>query len=257
MIGAAFPCGIKLTRADLDVTKIQDLENKVPRLQPSGIVHLANLDLRQCFRDPLLALKTNVHATQTLTKIAKDLGIPMVFVSSGSIFNGPMGSSFNESSRPDPLNFYAEAKVISEQIMLNQYPEGSLVIRTGWVFGGHGAHHRKYVDTCIEKAKKNETISAGEDNDGSPTFIKDLVQTMRQLILDNQRGLFHVVNSGPASPRDLAEHIVKTLKSQSRIESYHPNKEETQIPRSSCEVLVSNHLQLRPWREALTEYALQ
>lgn len=253
-IGSAFTGGIKLTSRDLDVTNCLEVKRKIRELNPSAIIHLANRDLRQCERDPLMGLKTNVHATQYIIEAARESAVPLMFVSSSCIFNGPKGSSFDESSRPEPLNFYAEAKVISEEMILREYPDGAIIVRTGWVFGGHGANHLKFVDVAIEKCKKNEPLFAGENNDGSPTYVVDLVREMTLLVLQGRRGIFHIANSGRATPRDIANFIRQELDSQSSIEQLQLSEIDQNIKRSACEVLTSKYLMLRPWREALREY---
>lgn len=254
MIGCAFKNGIKLTRANFDVTNPEQIKKKIFELKPTAIVHLANIDLRHCERDPLLALKTNIHATQYLIREAKKHDLPLMFISSSCIFNGVQGSAFDETAVPEPQNFYSEAKVISEEMLLDEYASGAIIVRTSWVFGGHGAHHLKFVDVAINKCLKNETVFAGKDNDGSPTYVSDLVSEMTKLILSARRGVFHVANSGRATPWQIADFIRTELGSQSNIEPLQPSEIDKKIKRSSCEVLSSKYIQLRDWQSALREY---
>lgn len=256
MIGSAVPWGRKLLRKDLDFENAAEVSSKLSLLKPKGILHLAGMDIRQCERNPALALKTNVFSTLKAAEFARDHGIPFVFLSSATVFSGPRGSTFYEESSPDPLNVYGEAKLLSEMLIRNCYPK-ALIVRTGWVFGGHGAHHRKFVDVAIEKAKTGQSIQASNEQEGSPTFVNDLIYTVTQLIDQQESGIWHVVNAGRATAADMAAVIVECLSSSSSVEilpNEHFQTTSAGTPaRSPCEVLGSRTLELRSWKDALTE----
>lgn len=254
MIGRAIPMGIKLGRSELDVTDFQNVQQVAARHAPQAIVHLANLDLRQCERQPYAAVRTNVEATRHVLHAARTHGIPLIFLSSGSVFFGPRGTVFDEDASPDPQNLYAACKVVSEEMLLREYPTGTLVVRTGWVFGGHGAHHPKFVDSVIDLAREEAPILAAADQEGSPVFVEDLVREMFRLMISGQRGIIHIVNAGQATPLQITEFITQSLGSRSSIGPYIRTADEQRIRRSPSEVLASRHVKLRPWQEALGEY---
>lgn len=256
MIGCAVPWGRKLLRNEFDLERSSEVPRNLASLKPTGILHLAALDIRQCERDPALALKVNVFGALRVAEYAREQGIPFVFLSSATVFSGPRGSTFHEDSDPDPLNIYGQSKLLSELLIRKSDPR-ALIVRTGWVFGGHGAHHRKFVDSAIARARAGETIQASDEQEGSPTFVKDLVSTVTELIDERASGVWHVVNSGRATAAEIAATIVKSLGSSSRIEllpNAHFQSTSAGTPaRSPCEVIASRTLALRSWREALAE----
>lgn len=254
MIARAIPFGIKLSRRDLDVRDAAAVLAVVRDRQPSAITHLAALDIRQAEVDPKAAMATNVLGSYNLARAARAAGIPLVFLSSGAVFNGKPGDIHDETARPDPVNVFGQTKMLAE-LMLQETLDDVLIVRTGWVFGGHQAHHRKFVDLAIELSLRGEPIEASSDRWGSPTLVHDLVRELQRLVETRSRGLVHVVNQGAATGADLAREIVQFLHSASEVRAVHGSElRDGSPPRPPSEVLTSRTITLRPWPEALRAY---
>ncbi|HUS39693.1 MAG TPA: NAD(P)-dependent oxidoreductase, partial [Pirellulales bacterium] len=213
MVGRALSWGIKLTRGDLDVRDQDAVQQTIREMRPAAVLHLAALDIRQCEADPLAAIRTNVLGTRHVAQAGRDADIPVILLSSGAVFNGPAGTLHDENSRPDPVNIYGQSKQLAE-IVLQETHENSLVVRTGWLFGGHQAHHQRFIERAIEQARRSDPILGTRDEQGSPTWIDDLEAEILRLISNGSRGIVHVVNAGIASGYDLALEIVRILDSR-------------------------------------------
>jgi dTDP-4-dehydrorhamnose reductase len=178
-----------------------------------------------------------------------------VYLSSGTVFRSPRGEVLDENAQPDPLNIYGMTKYLAELTVRDHLPQRSLIVRTGWVFGDHGARHRKYVDVAIEKALANQSIWANATQDGSWTYVADLVQELRRLIASDVHGVRHVINSGAGTGLNLAQEIRSILGSQAPVVTDQASQgADSAIPRSPSEVLTTLYEPLRPWREALRHY---
>jgi dTDP-4-dehydrorhamnose reductase len=253
MIGRAMSFGMKCSQQDFDICNDVQVTRALDHFAPDVIVHLAASDLRTCERDPVAALATNVKATHDLAVSARDRGIRLVFLSSSAVFSGPRGVAFNEDSEPAPVNVYGMSKYLGEtaiQDIMTDY----LIVRTGWVFGGHGAHHRKFVNIALEAALAGRPIWGNRDQDGSPVYVRDLVLALQSLIELEVKGIRHVVNAEPATGYDIAKEIVALTRSASVVSSDPEANPSKVIARSASEVLESRYGQLRPWREALRDY---
>lgn len=92
------------------------------------IVHLASIvGYISCDKFPELAHRTNVVGTQNIS----ELGKPVVFLSSGSIY-GEIGEVCTEETKINPKSLYAKTKVLGEQAV----SKGSAVIlRPATLFG--------------------------------------------------------------------------------------------------------------------------
>lgn len=253
MIGRALPWGMKFSRAELDVRDLKKATAIVLSKAPSAILHLAALDIRSSQADPLQAHATNVIGTYNMALAARAAKIPLVLVSSGAIFGGQKGDAHDELAAPSPANIYGQSKLLSE-IVARETLDDHLIVRTGWVFGGDQAHHKKFVDVAIHKAKRGETIDAVFDQWGSPTWLVDFADELGRLIKASTRGLVHLANAGSASPVDIVDEIVASLGSKSKVNRVKRDELPDQPPRAPSEALASRQTRLRPWREALQAY---
>jgi len=256
MVGAAIPFGLKYSRQDLDITDVEAVAQMCSSAQPTGILHLAALDIRQSHNDPLAAYAINVLGTYNMAHAARTWGIPFVFISSGAVFSGLQTESFNERSVPSPLNIYGQTKYVAELLVENMM-DRSLIVRTGWLFGGHSAHHRKFVDVTIHRAIRSEPVLLNDGQFGSPTYIEDFVGALKSLMLADAQGIVHIVNTGRALASDVAREIIDELSSSSRLE-ISPVGEAAGVgpQRSPSEVLTSLSVQLRPWQEAVRDHVI-
>lgn len=179
MIGGALPGGMKMTQAELDVTSRDSIQAAIRKHSPVGILHLAAMDIRQCEGNPLTGLHTNVLGTRLLAEQAREHNLRLVFLSSGAVFAGEVGQSHDETTIPNPVNMFGMSKYLAELLLTEMMSARKLlIVRTGWVFGGHGAHHKKFVDVAIERARRHEPITASRDFTGSWTSIHDLIETL-------------------------------------------------------------------------------
>ncbi|MBX4212080.1 sugar nucleotide-binding protein [Candidatus Pacearchaeota archaeon] len=253
LIGRNIPFGIKVSRHELDVLKRDHIKRAFEKYNPSGILYLASVNLRDSEKDPMHAYRVNVIGINNIAEEATDAKIPMIIVSSGAVFNGSLHDKFNEVTNPDPQNIYGQTKYLAEIVARWSSPD-NLVVRTGWLFGGLSTKDRKGgFDIMIEKTSKGEDVKASSDQYGSPTYSKDFFLALRESIEKNMSGIVHIVNDGAASALD----IVNEVKSLTGSRSVITPASARDIPgpkRSASEAMVSNVFYLRSWKEALREY---
>lgn len=254
IIGAHIRWGLRLSRTDLDVRDIAAVRRVVCAQKPEAMVHLASVNLRHCHEDPVRAIAVNIRGTLHVARVAAELGVPMVFLSTGAVFGGELGRVFAVSDAPDPRNVYGETKAAGEALVRALVSE-HLIVRTGWVFGNFMPGKARFVETIVERAERNETLTASPDQMGSPTYIKDLVSELGRLMQARQWGTHHVVNGGGgATALDLVTHIVRATGSASEVQpkpaaAFNPPG----LERSPSETLAPSG-GLRPWRDALDAY---
>ena len=132
----------------------------------------------------------------------------------------------------------------------------SIIIRTGWLFGGHQKKHYKFVETVINNLYTNTPIYASNNFFGSPTYVIDFIDKMKELILNHEYGIHHIVNEGAASGYDIAIEISKLLNMDVSLitEVNHVNIPNSGPNRSQSEILITINNQMRNWKIALKEY---
>ena len=151
---------------------------------------------------------------------------------------------------------YGYTKSCSEKVALLY--NKTIIIRTGWLFGGNQRTHYKFVENVINNLIMNTEIKASNDFFGSPTYVVDLIEQMKNIIINLKYGIHHIVNSGIASGYDIAMEIANILnKDYSLIYSIKSELVPNSGPqRSKSEILetIYSFNELRLWKIALNEY---
>ena len=254
MVGSQLDFGIKTDLPELDILSIESIEKAVGYYCPDVILHLAaNTDMEDCEKNPQNAYQLNTFGTFNLVKTCKARSLGMVYLSSGTVFDGGK-DVYSELDAPNPLNVYARTKLAGEWIVRNIL-EKHLIVRTGWLFGGGPKRDKKFVGYCAKRILAGQPVTAVADRFGSPTYIPDLLAAVHNAIFSGKVGIYHIVNAGPASYFDIAKYIKKISGTTANVVAGNSSDSQLNIvKRARSEVLVSNRIFLRSWQEALEEY---
>jgi dTDP-4-dehydrorhamnose reductase len=258
MIGSNINFGYKPTSSELNVTNINSIEkyfNKFKNI--SCIIHLACINLRDSENDHTKAINVNINGTINMLSMAMKMNIPFILLSTGAVFSSEnSNSTFDEKCETSPNCIYGVTKTSSENAALLY--NKTIIIRTGWLFGGHQKTHYKFVENVINNLTMNTEVKASNNFIGSPTYVIDLIEQMKHIITDLKYGIHHVVNHGEASGYDIAIEVAKILNvDYSLINSVSAIAVPNSGPqRSKSEVLetVYSFNKLRSWKIALNEY---
>jgi len=255
MVGKNINFGFKPTSSEMDITDNSSITNYISKLNNiTCIIHLAACNLRDSENSHIKSINLNINGTTNMLKLAMRLNIPFIQVSSGAVFSSlNQNMIFDENYKTCPNSMYGYTKEASEKISLLY--DKTILIRTGWLFGGNQKTHYKFVENTINYFLTNNTVIASNNLYGSPTYVIDLIDQMKDLIINLKYGIHHVVNSGFATGYEIALEISQLLnKDSSLIKSVEshliPNAGP---PRSLSESLESKY-NLRSWKLALKEY---
>jgi dTDP-4-dehydrorhamnose reductase len=259
MVGSNIDFGYKPTSIELNVCKIETIEKYINNLNNniSCIIYLAAINLRESEQNIKKAIDVNINGTSNTLYFAKKLNIPFILISTGAVFSSTnINVSFDENYIPCPNSNYGYTKHSSERIALLY--EKSIIIRTGWLFGGNQKNHYKFVENVIMHLNSNTEIKASNDFVGSPTYVKDLIDKLKEKIINLDYGIHHIVNKGAATGYDIAFEISNILNKNNELIS---SVKSIDIPnsgpqRSNNEYLITYNINnnMRCWKEALLEY---
>jgi len=255
-IGRSMNFGIHTDRTEIDVTDQASVLVGLCQLKASAVVNLASIDLRPSQADPATALRVNVEGTYNIAQAARELDIPVFLITTGAVFNGAFGETFDETATPEPQCVYAKTKHMAELIVQTLVPE-FLIIRTGWLFALNVAPRKKFVEVVMAAAANNKRVQASNDQSGSPTYTPDFIKALKNAIAEGHRGTIHIVNEGTASAADIADVVYGHYGLTDMVDPVSFREFAGDVPRSSAEGMTSNILKLRPWTEALAEYVKQ
>ena len=114
----------------------------------------------------------------------------------------------------------------------------------------------------VQQARRREVLTVVEDQIGSPTFTKDLVQQISALLGCGAYGLYHTAGLGAVSRLQWAQKILDLtgLSKQCRLEPI-TSAQLAQLARRPANSVLDNLAlrleglnRLRPWEEGLEEY---
>lgn len=244
----------------LDVRNLNDIMNFVKLHRPNIIFHLAaETDVDKCELNKEHAFETNSMGTQNVAFACKEFDIPIVYISTGAVFDGEKMDGYTELDMPNPISIYGKSKLRGEEIirsLINNY----YIIRGGWMIGGYNKD-KKFVRKIAELLKTKKEIAVVVDKIGSPTFTKDFSKGIIDIVSTGKYGIYHCVNKGICTRFDIAEKIIKYLNKKDVI--LKPITSEAfplPAPRGKSEALINYNLSLmgmdnmRTWKEALKEY---
>lgn len=178
LMRASWPAGTVVVGEDLpalDITHADAVEAQVRAAQPDLLVNAAAYTaVDKAEADPLTARAVNATAPGTLARLAKELGIPLVHVSTDYVFDGAKPSAYVEDDPIAPLGVYGETKAAGERAVREALAE-HLILRTSWVYASHGAN---FVKTMLRLAGERDVLRVVADQRGRPTGARDLAQAI-------------------------------------------------------------------------------
>jgi dTDP-4-dehydrorhamnose reductase len=191
-----------LTRQEMDITDPASVDAAIVRFKPWAIINAggfvrvdeAETDSERCMREntlgpTVLALACMRHALRFMT------------FSSDLVFDGAKGAPYVESDATNPLGVYGRSKLDAETRVLDADPQ-ALVIRTSAFFGPWDRHN--FVTQALGALANGESFQAANDMIVSPTYVPDLVKVALDLMIDRERGIWHLTNGDAVSWAELA-----------------------------------------------------
>jgi dTDP-4-dehydrorhamnose reductase len=196
-----------LGRTDLDITRRDQVAHWVAGADV--VVNCAAYTaVDQAESDVDAAMATNALGPTILAEACAATGARLIHLSTDYVFRGDATSPYPENSPRDPGSVYGQSKAAGEEAILEVYPEGSVIIRTAWLYGKHGP---SFPRTMLTAAATRDTLSVVDDQVGQPTWSKDLARQIRLIIdSDIRHGIFHGTNSGHTSWWNFARVIFET-----------------------------------------------
>jgi len=182
MVGNNITFGYKPLSSEMDVTDSRSINAYIENKHISCVIHLAALNLRDSENNIEKSMNVNINGTSKMLRIAMIRNIPFILLSTGAVFSSDNPNvKFDEGFRTCPNCIYGHTKCSSEEIALLY--KKTILIRTGWLFGGNQKTHYKFVENVINNLVINNEIKASNNFFGSPTYVVDLIEHLKKEIL--------------------------------------------------------------------------
>ena len=194
-----------------DFNAIEDILKNV-----DGVFHEAALaSVQDSFRIPDEFFDVNVNGTENIFKIAKKLGIKVVYASSSSVYGNPISIPIKENDDKNPFNPYAKTKLEDDKLAEKYAKDGLKVIGLRYfnVFGPRQSkEYAGVIRLFLERIQQG--LSPLINGDGLQVrdfvYVDDVVNAnILAMESDVDAGFFNIGTGNTISILDLATMIIK------------------------------------------------
>lgn len=243
-----------LTRAEMDIADSRSVRAAVQAFRPWAVINAAGyVRVDDAEQDSACCFRENTSGPETLANVCAEESVALLTFSSDLVFDGTKAEAYSESDPVAPLNVYGRSKAEAERAVLKTFPE-ALIVRTSAFFGPWNRYN--FLTQTLELVADGKSVHAADDLWISPTYVPDLVHAALDLLIDRERGIWHVANAG----RTTWAHFARTAARLAALDEMlvqgcahsHFALSAARPPRS---VLTSERGQwLCPWQDALPRY---
>lgn len=196
-------------RPTLELTDNRTIGAAIAPLNPHVLVNAAGYtDTEKAELEPDIARAVNVEGAAAVAACARQLGVPIIHLSSSYVFDGLSTSPYREDEPMNPLGAYGRTKALAEERVAAAQPD-HVILRTSLVFSPFG---RNSLTNLLKRAEQQDEIRVVMDQLVNPTAASDLadgILTVARNLIESPRnrdlyGIFHVTSRGVATPAEFA-----------------------------------------------------
>lgn len=196
-----------LTRAEMDIADPDSVDRALALHNAWAVVNAAGyVRVDDAEREPERCLRENTEGAAVLAQVCRARDVSVVTFSSDLVFDGSQREPYLESSAPAPLNVYGRSKLESERRVLGVNPD-ALVVRASAFFGPWDRHN--FVTAALRSIAAGRRFAAADDTVVSPTYLPDLVDACLDLLIDGERGIWHLANGGALTWAEFARRAAE------------------------------------------------
>ncbi len=174
--------------------------------KPWAIVYTAGYTkIDEAEISPLDCYRENTMYPRMLAQVCKAYDIRMLILSSDQVFNGKKKEPYLEEDPTDPINVYGMSKKLAEDSILILNPE-VLIIRSSLLLNPFKKDDFLF-ELLFKSNKQNRYLIS--DITLSPAYLPDLINTVLDLLIDNEKGIWHISGPDAVSYYDVAKMAVE------------------------------------------------
>jgi len=228
------PDSDKLEFCQVDVRDYSLLENNLQNID--GIFHEAGLTLvPESFEKPEEYQDVNVNGTENIFKIAKKIGVKVVYASSSSVYGKTEKIPIKEDDVKNPINPYGQTKVEKDNLAEKYSKEECSIIGLRYfnVFGkGQTGTYAGVITKFLECLKNKTSPIIYGDGKQVRDFVsvEDVASANLQAMLsDTKNGFFNIGTGVPTTILELAELMIRISNSDIKPIFEEPRKGDVKL----------------------------
>ena len=251
------PDAVGLTRAQMSVTDLAAMNGALPHYEAKVVFNCAAYNaVDRAEAEQEAAYQVNAQGAFNVALACAQNGVRLIHFSTNFVFGGALDRPYVEADEVDPLGVYGKSKLEGEKLTAMVMPQ-ALIIRTAALFGGGGDGGRlSFPERILERASAGERLRVVSDQTVNPTYAADLAAAAIALASTNIDGVVHVTAGDCSSWDELARATLAEFGVSGEVEAVSSAELAAPAPRPANGCLGSTRTEaLRPWREALAEWA--
>ena len=247
-----WPHGVEIiapNRAELDLADADAVQAFVKAGGFSAVINpAAYTAVDRAETEALAAFRINALAPAALATATREVGIPLLHVSTDYVFDGSKAGAYVESDPVLPVSVYGASKEAGEQAVRSINPR-HVILRTAWVFSPYGAN---FVKTMLRLGATRPELGVVDDQHGCPTPAKAIAEALGVIALrmiaepDAPCGTYHLACSEETSWYGFAREIFRQAAERGlqtpRLKAITTVDYPTPARRPTNSVLASAHL---------------
>ncbi|HLN54495.1 MAG TPA: sugar nucleotide-binding protein [Bacteroidales bacterium] len=190
-------------RSEMDIASEESVRRTIERIRPWGIINAAGFtSIDDAEKEAYTCFRENTIGAVVLAEVCRSMNIRFVTFSADQVFNGKKKSPYSEDDSTNPLNLYGLSKKIAEEKVLRINPD-SMIVRSGFFFNPWHAGDGllKLLKSGMRSDRKYNLPS---DIIISPAYLPAMVNTVLDLMIDGEAGIWHLSNQQEVSFYDFA-----------------------------------------------------
>lgn len=199
-----------ITRQEVDLANAAQITAMIDQYMPWAIVNAAGFvrvddaeaEAKSCYI-------SNTDGPVNLAIKCQEKGIKLLTYSSDLVFDGLKNTGYVEDDIVNPLNVYGLSKAKAEEKVLQHNPS-ALIVRTSAFFGPWDKYN--FVHQVAQSLKNKTVFNVANDVYISPTYVPDLVNASIDILIDDEKGIWHLANSGALTWYELATEVAQRTK---------------------------------------------
>ncbi|MEA2761747.1 MAG: dTDP-4-dehydrorhamnose reductase [Gemmatimonadaceae bacterium] len=197
-----------LTRHELDITDGASIESALSTIKPWAVINAAGyVRVDDAEWDYASCQRVNASGAIGLALACEARGIRLATFSTDLVFDGDSKRPYTEVDAVNPRCAYGRSKAVAESALLAMRDQ-PLIIRTSAFFGPWDAYN--FLSTSLSAIADGVPVEAADDLIVSPTYVPDLAHTTLDLLIDDERGIWHLANSGETTWAQFAQRAAES-----------------------------------------------
>ncbi len=198
---------IPLSHQDIDITNKEAVATTLQSLDFDILLHLAAYtNVEGAENDRSQAHLINVDGTSNIFHALENTNKKIIYISTDFVFDGT-NPPYDETSKPNPLGYYAETKFHGEKVL----QETAMIVRISFPYGNIKSAKPDFIMRVKQLLEEGKLLNMISDSSITPTYIDDIAFALKHLMNNYSPEIFHIVGSKSYSPFETGKLIAKTF----------------------------------------------